>query len=151
LLEHARKASAAFARGDDRHVDWRKGALRRHGLGKQRPGAHTLAHVLQNRAQAGGRGAFGKQVQSFQNGQTGADQRVELLVEDQKVVGAQFAPAASAGKPREQIELVAHREDVISAIGQPLPRFVFRLRGLDLLKDAAGGVSDFAHEIGHGS
>ena len=50
---------------------------------------------------------------------------------------------------RQKIELIADGEDVKPAFGELLPGFILGLRRLDLLEDPAGGIPDFAYEIGH--
>ena len=56
----------------------------------------------------GSGGALAEQVEGFQNGQAGLDQRVELLIEDQEVVRLYGSIGAALGELGENVEIRAN-------------------------------------------
>ena len=105
VVEHASQIAALFASQDRGDVNLGKHALLVERLGERRAFADAVADVEQHRAQARRRSAFGEQIQRLQNRQTGLDDRIELLIEDQEIGGAHPAgPVAAHGtQPRSRL------------------------------------------------
>ncbi len=120
-----------------------------HGFGQQRARTHALPDVFQDRAEPGGCRAFREQVERPQYWQARTDESIELLIEYQEIGRTDLAVAACAAELRQNVELIADGEDVKPPFGELLPGFILGLRRLDLLEDPAGGIPDFAYEIGH--
>ena len=116
---------------------------------KQRALANTLADIRECRAEPGRRGAFGQQVESLQNRQTGLDQGVELLVENQEIGWPYLAGGTRGSNLREKPEMAADVEDVQSAVRELLAGLIRRLGRLDLLENPAGGIANFADKFSH--
>ncbi len=149
MLEHAGQVAAALARRDHRDINRRKRSLRRKRLGQQRAFAHTLADISKDGTQPGRSRALGKQIERLQDRQAGLDQRVELLIENQKIVGADGAVLPPLGELGDKIKVGANGEDVEAALGELLARFALGLGRFNLLEDAAGRVPDFADKFSH--
>ena len=94
-------------------------------------------------------GPFRQHVQRFEDRKTCFDQCVELLVEDQEIVLADFAAIPRPRELADDIEVVANGVDVVASFAEFLASFGLGLRRLQLLGDAARRVSDFAYEFGH--
>ena len=149
LFQNAGEVAAAFAGSDGGDVHRRKRTLRGERFGEQGAFAHTLAHVLENRPEARGGGAFREEVQSLQDGKTGFHERVELLVENKEVIEDDFFGAVLAAELREKIKMHADGKDVEALIGEALAGFALGLGRLQLLEDAAGSISDFTYVLAH--
>ena len=93
-VQHLHQAAAFFPghyRGD---VHFGENALLAEGFGEQRAPPYLVAHGLNVGSELGIGEALGKQVEALQNGQAGADQGNELLVEDEELLQVQlFLPA----------------------------------------------------------
>ncbi len=149
LFEDAGEVAAAFTGGDDGDVDRREGALRGERFREQSAFADSLADVLQDWPEARGGGAFGEQIESFQDGQAGFDESVELLIEDDEIVEDDFFGAVRAAELREKIEMHADGKNVEALIGETLAGFALGLGRLQLLEDPAGSISDFTYVLAH--
>ena len=66
---------------------------------EQGAAAHLVADALDVGAELGIGQALGQQVEGFQDRQSGADQRDELLVEDQELLQVQLLTAAEEPDP----------------------------------------------------
>ena len=80
-------------------------------------------------------------------GKPGLDQRVELLVEDQEIVGADGAVARRLVNCATDVEIGADGENVEAALGKLLPGLALRLGRLHLLEDAAGRCPRLCKQI----
>ena len=121
----------------------------RHCLRQQGASSHALPDVLQDRPEAGSPSAVREQVERPQDGQACPNERIKLLIEDQEIGRAYLAIAAGPAKLRQKIELIADGKNVEAPLGEPPPGFILGLRRLDLLKNSARGIPDFAYEISH--
>src|SRR5262249_31103771 len=97
-LEHFAKRTAALARKHRGDVDGRKDALAREGVGEQRAVLDFLTHAVDVDAELGVSETGGEQVEGFEDRQSGANERDELLIEDQEFFGIEFLAASALGE-----------------------------------------------------
>ncbi len=62
-------------------------------MGEQLSSAHPVAYIVQDRAEIRVPLPLHQQLKRLNDGQTGVDQRQELLIEDQKLLGLDLAAA----------------------------------------------------------
>ena len=93
-LQDFDEAARFFARHDGGDVDLGEDALGAEGFGEQ----HAFADIVADGVDVGGEfgvgEALGEQVEGFQDGQAGADQGDELLVEDEEFFEIELLAAA---------------------------------------------------------
>ena len=87
---------------------------------------------------------FGQHFKRTENGQPGADQREELLIEDKKGFQLDLAPLQAA-----KTGAGADAEDVVAGVGKAGAQLVGRGRRLHLLLHAAALVRDLDDEFRH--
>src|SRR6185437_1126462 len=83
-LQNFGEAAGFFAREDRRDVDLGEDFLGAEGVRKQRASLHVFANAVDVWPELQVGEALGEEVESFQDGQAGADESDELLVEDQE-------------------------------------------------------------------
>src|SRR5262249_50374895 len=95
--------------------------------------------------------ALGQEVEGFQDGQSGADQGNELLVEDEKFFEVELLAAAeqSGGRDRGSRAAGPDRIDEEALLRIPVAQFLFGAGAGDLLMDLPAGIRVFEDEIGH--
>ena len=93
-VEHFGQAARFFARHHRSDIDLGEDALGAEGFGKERTVAYIVADCLDVRTQLGIGQTIGQQVKAFEDRQAGADQRDELLVEDQELLDIDLLAAA---------------------------------------------------------
>ena len=151
-LQHFDEAARFFARHDGRHVNLRENALLPERLRQQRAAAHVFADGIDVGGQFRVGQPLGKQVERLENRQSGADQRDELLVEDQEFFQIQPPAPAGEGDVAGEAEPGAfrlHRIDQESLLRVALANF---LRGGALRHLAvhfAARIRVFQNEVGH--
>jgi hypothetical protein len=78
--------------------------------------------------------AISEQVEAFQNGQTGADERHELLIEDQELLEIDGPLPASAAYFQAGTKVFGtDRIDQVTLLREPFPRLALRRCVSDLL------------------
>jgi len=102
VLEDAGEVAALFASENGGGVDLGKNAGFGDGFGKGFAFADAVADFGEDRAKFGRGGAVGEKIESAKNGQAGFDERVELLIENEKVGTADLAFTAAPGEGAEE-------------------------------------------------
>ena len=88
---------------------------------------------------------------ALQNGQPGFNQRIELLIEDQEVVAADFALFAHTRASAHQAVARLDGIDIQSAVGQLLAGFIQGCRRFHVREDSPVGVGYAAYKFAHRS
>jgi hypothetical protein len=151
-LEDFGEAAGFFAGHHGSDVDLGEDALQAEGFRQQRAAADFFANGIDVGLEFRVRQTVGEQVQGFQDGQAGANQRDELLVEDEELVEVEFAAAAgdvdlAAERKRSSLRLDRVDEEALLRIA--LPDFLAG-RALDhLVVDLTGRIGVFEDEFGH--
>src|SRR5215469_633160 len=146
-VEHFGQASALFARQYRRYVDLRKDTLLTEGLGKQGAVSHLFADGLDIGLELSVRKALRKQVEALQNRQAGADERHELLIEDEKFLQIQLFTAADG----RHGDLRLYGIDQKPLIRKAIADLLFRAGSCSLVMHLAPAIGVFQNVFGHGS
>ena len=126
-----------------RRVHQRKRALRLERVRDRLTGPHPRRYVLQLSGEIGVLLALRQHLQRAQNRHAGADQRQELLVEDQE--GLKLRLARGTGQPPR-----FHRVDEVPGLRESRAQLFRSRRRLDLLLHMAALVGQPDHEFCHG-
>lgn len=140
MIENAAKVSAALAGRNGSDVHRRERALCCERIRKQGAIPDALTDVADDWPQAFGGGSFAEQVERFENRQTGLEQSVELLVENQEILGADGPIRLGPGEMGNNVEMAANAVDVETPVSELLSRFSLRLGGFDLIENPAGDI-----------
>src|ERR1700742_1493958 len=93
-VQNLGEAAAFFARHYGRDVDLGEDGLMTEGFREHRTIANLFADGFDVGLELGVGEALGKQIEALENGQSGANQRNELLVEDQELFKIKLFAAA---------------------------------------------------------
>ena len=120
------------------------------GFRERGPFAYFIADIPKQRLQTGRGGTLRKQVQSLQNRKACFDQRVKLLVEDQKIGTLEKAALAAANRSAKQTTPRLHGINVQAPVRELLAGLSDRLRGFHMGKDTPSRIRHFAYKLCHG-
>ena len=145
-FQHLLQVAGALAGQQRGRIHHRKTALRLEGRRKRLAGLHAGGNVVQLGGKVGILLPLGQHLQRPQNGQPGADQRKELLVEDEKRLQLDLAPRQPA-KARTR----AHRKHMVPGMGKARPQLIGGGRRMHLFLHASTLIGQLDDELCHSS
>ena len=145
-LQHLLQVAGALAGQQGGGVHDGKAALRLKGRGKRFAGLDAVGHIVQLAEKLGVFLDLAQHLEGAENGQSGADQGEELLVEDEKRLQLDLAP----GEARETAA-ARDAEDVVAGMGKAGAQLLGGGRGLHLLLHPATLIGQFDDELCHSS
>ena len=144
-LQHFMQVAGALAGQQGGGVHDGKAALRLEGGGERFAGLDAVGNVVQLRGELGVFLDLAQHLKRAEDGQPGADEGEELLVEDEERLELDLAPAEAA-----KAAAGADREDVVAGMDEAVAQFLGGGRGLHLLLHAPTLIGQLDDELCHG-